>query len=205
MIHPTAEVSPRASIGEGTKIWHHAQVREGAIIGQHCILGKDVYIDFDVQIGDRCKLQNGVYVYHGVSLGEGVFLGPGVMCLNDKYPRAVNEDGSLKTDVDWDVLPSHIGNGAGIGGGAIVLPGVNIGSWSVVGSGAVVTKDVPDHGLVYGNPAVLVGFVCKCGRRLAHVERRDEDDLYRCPHCEQELSVPSGITRYLGLDQGGSS
>lgn len=197
MIHPTAEVSPGASIGEGTNIWHHAQVREGAVIGRECNLGKGVYIDFGVHIGDRCKLQNGVYIYHGVSLGEGVFLGPGVMCLNDKYPRAVNVDGSLKTDADWEVRPSQIGNGAGVGGGAIILPGVNIGHWAIVGSGAVVTKDVPDYGLVYGNPAILIGFVCKCGHRLEYIERREELEIYRCPACALEIGIPNELAHQV--------
>ena len=193
MIHPTADVSAEASIGEGTIIWHYTQVREGAVLGCDCILGKGVYIDFDVRIGDRCKLQNGVSVYHGVSLGEGVFLGPGVMCLNDKYPRAVNVDGSLKLDADWEVRPSHIGNGAGIGGGAIILPGVNVGVWAMVGSGAVVSKDVPDHGLVYGNPADLVGFVCKCGRRLEYAARQEELEVYRCSLCEVDVGIPANM------------
>ena len=99
-IHPTADVSPKAQLGEGTCIWHQAQVREGAVIGRQCIIGKGVYVDFNVRMGDRCKLQNSVFVYHGATLEAGVFLGPGVMLLNDKLPRAVNSDGSLKSDAD---------------------------------------------------------------------------------------------------------
>jgi acetyltransferase-like isoleucine patch superfamily enzyme len=190
VIHPTSDVSPKAQIGEGTIIWHQAQVREGSIIGRDCIIGKGVYIDFDVRIGDRCKLQNGVNVYHGVSLGDGVLLGPGAICLNDKYPRAINADGSLKTDDDWTVSSYHIGDGAGIGGGAIILPGVNIGRWAIVGSGAVVTRDVPDHGLVYGNPAQLHGFVCKCGQPLGEPDVRDEAVYFVCIHCGEEVNLP---------------
>lgn len=193
MIHPTSDVSPKAQIGEGTVIWHQAQIREGSIIGSDCIIGKGVYIDFDVRIGDRCKLQNGVCVYHGVSLGDGIFLGPGVICLNDKYPRAINADGSLKTDTDWSISPSHIGDGAGIGGGAIVLPGVNIGRWAIVGSGSVVTYDVPDHGLVYGNPARLHGFVCRCGQRLDQVKLVGDTAHFVCAHCEGEVDLPRNI------------
>jgi acetyltransferase-like isoleucine patch superfamily enzyme len=166
-IHPTAEVSPQAEIGEGTSIWHQAQVRERTRIGRNCILGKGVYVDFDVTIGDNCKLQNGVYVYHPATLEDGVFLGPGVIVTNDKYPRAVNPDGTLKADADWEVGPVTICQGAAVGAGAVILPDVTVGAWAMVGSGAVVTKDVPDHGLVAGNPARLIGHVCRCGRRLS--------------------------------------
>jgi UDP-2-acetamido-3-amino-2,3-dideoxy-glucuronate N-acetyltransferase len=165
-IHPSAEVSDTAELGPGTRVWHQAQVREGALIGSDCILGKGVYIDFDVRIGDRCKLQNAVFVYHGFSLEDGVFVGPGAMLLNDKNPRAINSDGTLKSDADWTVSKGLVKTGASVGGAAVVLPGVTIGRFAMVGSGAVVTRDVPDHGLVYGNPARLKGFVCDCGHLL---------------------------------------
>ena len=99
-IHPTADVSKDATVGAGTKIWHQAQVREGAVIGKGCVLGKGAYVDRDVHIGDYCKLQNGVSVFHGFNLEGGVFLGPGVMLLNDKHPRAINPDGSPRADAD---------------------------------------------------------------------------------------------------------
>jgi len=174
-IHETAEVSPQADIGEGTSIWHQAQVRERVRIGRNCILGKGVYVDFDVTMGDNCKLQNGVYVYHPAVLEDGVFLGPGVIVTNDKMPRAVNPDGTLKADADWEVGPVTIRQGAAVGARAVILPNVTIGAWAMVGAGAVVTKDVPDHGLVVGNPARLIGYVCRCGRRLV--------EGY-CEHCQ---------------------
>lgn len=166
MIHPTADVSPEAHIGEGTQIWHHVQVREGARIGQNCILGKGVYVDFDVVIGNNCKLQNGVYIYHPAVVEDGVFLGPGVIITNDRLPRAVNPDGTLKRATDWQASPVTVRYGAAIGAASVVLPGVTIGRWALVGAGAVVTKDMPDHGLAMGNPARLVGYVCACGARL---------------------------------------
>jgi len=165
-IHPTADVSAEARIGEGTRVWHQVQVREGAVIGKHCILGKGTYVDKDVRIGDSCKLQNGVFVYHGFNLEDGVFLGPGVMLLNDKNPRAINPDGTPKDETDWQVSEGLIGHGAAIGGGAVVLPGVRVGRWALVGSGAVVTRDVPERGIVVGNPARLRGFACDCGHVL---------------------------------------
>lgn len=197
-IHPTAEVSNEATLGEGTRIWHQAQVRQKARIGEQCIIGKGAYIDFEVTIGNRCKLQNGVYVYHGATLEDGVFLGPGAMILNDKNPRAINPDGTLKTDADWLVSASRIGYGAGIGGGAIILPGVNVGRWAIVGSGAVVTRHVPDYGLVYGNPARLAGFVCPCGQRLKLKHETAEACLLACPSCQQEITLPVEIYRQIG-------
>src|SRR5258708_5889949 len=143
-IHTTAEVSPRATIGEGTSIWHQAQVRERAIIGRNCILGKGVYVDFDVTIGNNCKLQNGVFVYHPATLEDGVFLGPGVIVTNDKRPRAVNPDLTLKSDSDWEASPIWIGQGAAIGAGSVLLPGVKVGRWAMAGAGAVGRKNNSD-------------------------------------------------------------
>ena len=194
-IHPTAEVAAEAVIGEGTWIWHQAQIRQGAQIGNECIIGKGAYIDFEVVIGHRCKLQNGVYIYHGATLEEGVFLGPGVMVLNDKNPRAINPDGTLKSEADWQVSPTRIQSGAAIGGGAIILPGVNVGKWATVGSGAVVTRNIPDYGLAYGNPAHLAGFVCPCGQRLIPASESSsmEDKMLNCPSCHQTVAIPLAI------------
>ncbi len=165
-IHPTAEVSPLAKVGEGTRIWHQAQIRAGAQIGQSCIIGKGVYIDFDVVIGNLVKIQNGASIYHGVTIEDGVFVGPHACLANDKFPRAVTPEGRLKQDTDWEVGRILIQYGASIGASAVILPGVTVGRFAMVGAGAVVTKDVPAHGLVVGNPAGLVGFVCACGRQL---------------------------------------
>ena len=187
-IHPTAEVSPEAQIGAGTSIWHQAQVRERARIGRNCILGKGVYVDFDVSLGDNCKLQNGVYVYHPATAEDGVFFGPGVIITNDKVPRAVNRDMTLKTDADWEVSPVRIGAGAALGAGSVLLPGVNVGRWAMVGAGAVVTRDVPDFGLVVGNPARLVGYVCRCGGRL----ERGEQEIFSCPVCQEKIEIDRG-------------
>ena len=120
-IHPTAELSTQATVGDGTQIWHQAQVREDAHIGRNCILGKGVYVDFGVRIGDNCKLQNGAFVYHGATLEDGVFVGPGAFLTNDKLPRAINPDGSLKSADDWDVGEILVRRGASLGAGCIVL------------------------------------------------------------------------------------
>jgi len=185
-IHPTAEVSPLAEIGAGSIIWHQAQVREGARLGRRCIVGKGAYIDFDVHIGDNTKIQNRVSVYHGATIEDGVFLGPHACLTNDKLPRAVNPDGSPKGAEDWDVGPILVRTGAAIGAGAVVLPGVTIGRWAMVGSGAVVTRDVPDYGLVWGNPARLHGFVCPCGHRLV-ADERESVGAERSEEQEEEM------------------
>jgi UDP-2-acetamido-3-amino-2,3-dideoxy-glucuronate N-acetyltransferase len=167
MQHPTAEVSPEAIIGNDVKIWHHTQVREKAVIGNETLLAKNVYIDKDVMIGTRCKIQNNCSIYHGTHIGDGVFIGPHCVLANDLTPRAINTDGSLKDENDWLEGKITIEKGASLGARVVVLPNVRIGKFAMVGAGSVVTRDIPDYGLVYGSPAKLRGFVCSCGRNLA--------------------------------------
>lgn len=166
-IHPTAEVSPHATIGSATKIWNHAQIREGAMIGAECIIGRDVYVDADVRIGNRVKIQNSALIYRGVTLADGVFVGPRACFTNDRYPRAITPEGLLKNAQDWEQGEITVGYGASIGAGAIIVTGVTIGAFAMIGAGAVVTQDVPAHGLVMGVPARLVGYVCSCGKPLS--------------------------------------
>ncbi len=158
MKHDTAEVSAKASIGSGTKIWNHAQVREGAVIGAGCVIGKNAYIDAGVTIGSGVKIQNNVNVYAGVTVEDDVFLGPSMTFTNDLYPRTFN--------ADWEITPTLVKKGASIGAGAVIVCGVTIGEYAMVGAGAVVTKDVPPYTLVFGNPARSIGRVCRCGHRL---------------------------------------
>ena len=157
-IHPTAEVSAEATIGEGSRIRHWAQVREGAKIGENCVIGKDVYIDSDVLIGNDCKVENFATIYKGVTLGNRVFVGPHVCFTNDPYPRAVSPD--------WRRVDTKVQDGASLGANATILCGITIGRNAMIAAGAVVTKDVLPHALVAGVPAKLIGWVCECGRPL---------------------------------------
>ena len=181
-IHPTADVAASAIIGPGTSVWNQAQVREGARIGSNCVLGKNAYVDAGVQIGDRVKIQNNVSVYRGVTIEDGVFVAPHVCFTNDKVPRAINRDGSARTDADWAASPTLVRRGAALGANSTILPGVSIGRWAMVGSGSVVTRDVADYELVVGNPARRIGSACPCGEPL-----RDADDGTPfegdCPSC----------------------
>ncbi|NPA74679.1 MAG: N-acetyltransferase [Euryarchaeota archaeon] len=169
--HPTAEVSEKAKIGKGTRIWHQAQVREGAVLGENCNIGKGVYIDFDVKIGSGVKIQNYVSVYHGVEIGDDVFIGPAATFTNDKHPRAWLWD-------DSRLCHTKVHRGVSIGANATIVCGTEIGEYAMIAAGAVVTKDVPPHGLVVGVPAKLIGFVCECGEKL--------DENFKCPVCGKE-------------------
>lgn len=196
-IHSTADVSDLAEIGQGTSIWHQCQVRERAHIGQNCILGKGVYVDFEVHLGDNVKVQNYVSIFHGVTIEDGVFVGPHVCFTNDNFPRAVNPDGSLKATDDWEVGHILIKRGAALGANATILPKVTVGEWGMVGAGSTVTKDVPKHGLVIGNPAQLVGFVCACGRRLLVGEEKEDIMLATCLHCNDVVAIPLETWRII--------
>ena len=172
-VHQTAEVSAGAKIGSRTKIWHQAQVREKVRIGSDCIIGKGAYIDASVSIGDKCKVQNYACVYQGVTIGNEVFIGPHATFTNDFYPRANNPGRKISGTIVED--------GASIGANATIVCGIKIGRCAMVGAGSVVTKDVPPHALVYGNPATIHGHVCKCGTRL-----QQETGPFVCGECAKK-------------------
>jgi UDP-2-acetamido-3-amino-2,3-dideoxy-glucuronate N-acetyltransferase len=175
-IAPGADVDERAIIGDGSKIWHLAQVREDAVLGEGCIIGRGAYIGTGVQLGDNCKVQNYALVYEPAVLGDGVFIGPAVVLTNDTYPRSINPDGSLKSAHDWEPVGVTIKTGASIGARATCVAPVTIGAWAMVAAGAVVVKDVPDYALVAGVPARRLGWVGTAGQPL-----REEGGYWVCP------------------------
>ncbi|MEA2608914.1 MAG: UDP-2-acetamido-3-amino-2,3-dideoxy-glucuronate N-acetyltransferase [Chloroflexota bacterium] len=193
-IHASADLEDDVSVGPGTSIWHRAQVRTGARIGRDCVIGRDAFIDESVSLGDRVKVQNGAFIYHGVTISDAVFIGPGAILTNDRHPRAATAEGKLARAEDWTVSPIFIAEGASIGAGAIVVAGCDIGSYAMVGAGAVVTHEVPAHAVVAGNPARGIGWVCACGQRLhdstghpapATRERYARDPELACPACDR--------------------
>ena len=194
-VHPTAEVSPDAQIGAGTRIWRQVHVREHAHIGESCNIGKGVYIDAHVHIGSNVKIQNHVSVFEGVTLEDGVFVGPHACFTNDLLPRAITPDGKLKTMDDWVITPTLVKYGASIGAGSIIICGITIGEFALIGAGAVVTRDVPPHALVFGNPARQHGYVCHCARRLSDVHEQNARLIGQCEVCgtvefSPALSIP---------------
>ena len=181
-IHPLAVVDKGAKVGSGTKIWHFAHVRGTATIGDNCIIGKDVYVDADVVIGSNVKIQNGVSVYKGVTIEDDVFCGPHMTFTNDMYPRAFGDS--------FDIIETLVKKGASIGAHATIICNTTLGEYCMVGSGAVVTKDVPAHGLVAGNPARLVGYVCTCGQPLSEEVSKDEKSkTMRCSACDSKIII----------------
>jgi acetyltransferase-like isoleucine patch superfamily enzyme len=186
-VHPTAEVSPRAKLGDGCKVWRQAHIREDAVIGAGCIIGAGVYVGAGVHLGRNCKVQNDALLYEGVELEDGVFVGPQVCFTNDYLPRAVNPDLSLKSAEDWEVGTTHVLEGASVGAQSVVITGLTIGRWALIGAGSLVTHDVPDHALVYGRPARQHGWVCHCARRL---EVREGEGW--CATCRLSVVLPIG-------------
>ena len=158
MIHPTAIIDDGARIGAGTKVWHFVHVMAGAVIGERCVIGQGCYIGH-VTIGNGCKVQNHVSIYDGVTLEDDVFVGPSCVFTNVLHPRAHVE---RKTEF----APTVVRRGASLGANATILAGVTVGCYALIGAGAVITEDVPDHAIVVGNPARRIGWACPCGETL---------------------------------------
>ncbi|WP_113718725.1 acyltransferase [Arthrobacter dokdonensis] len=182
-IAPSADVAEQAVLGEGTKIWHLAQVREDAVLGANCIVGRGAYVGTGVQIGDNTKIQNYALVYEPAVLGKGVFIGPAVVLTNDTYPRAVSPDGSLKSAHDWTPVGVTIEDGASVGARAVCIAPLTIGRWATIAAGSVVTKDVPAFALMAGVPARRLGWVGKAGFPL-----KEDGGFWVCPETGAKYS-----------------
>lgn len=186
-IENSADVSPTATIGEDSSVWHLAQIREGASLGKGCTIGRGAYIGPEVELGKHCKIQNYALVYEPARLADGVFIGPAAVLTNDLFPRAINVDGSLKSPEDWKPVGVTIGRGASIGARAVCIAPLSIGEWATIAAGAVVTKDVPDYAVVAGVPARQIGWVGEAGHPL-----ESHDGQWLCPETGSIYQERSG-------------
>lgn len=178
-VHPTSIIDDDVKIGEGTKIWHFSHIQSGARIGKNCSFGQNVNVSNNVIVGNGVKVQNNVSLYEGVELEDYVFCGPSCVFTNDLTPRAKYPKGHA------GYKKTIVKEGASIGANATVVCGHTIGKWALIGAGAVVTSNVPDHALMLGVPAKRCGWACECGNLLPK-------DLI-CPDCGR---------RYRGTDKG---
>lgn len=170
-VHESSYVDDGVTIGMGTKIWHFSHIQTGSIIGTNCSIGQNVNIANNVIIGNNVKIQNNVSVYEGVELEDYVFCGPSMVFTNIKLPRSEFPQRGSKY-----YLKTLVKKSASIGANATIVCGVTIGEYVLIGSGAVVTKDVPAHALIIGNPGKIVGWVDKKGNKLEF----DKDGLSKC-------------------------
>lgn len=158
--HKNALVGEKAKVGAHTRVWAFANIQDGAVVGEHCNICDGCFIEKNAVVGNNVILKNGVNVFEGVTLEDDVFCGANTAFTNDRHPRAVRRD-------PWVLEKTLVKKGASLGSNAVILCGLTIGQYAVVGAGAVVTKNVADHEIVAGNPAKVLGYACHCGRKLS--------------------------------------
>ncbi|MCK5475598.1 MAG: N-acetyltransferase [Candidatus Pacebacteria bacterium] len=180
--HKTVEVSDKAKIGEGTKIWHNCQVLDNAQIGKNCVIGHNCLVDGGAKIGNNVKIESNTDVWNLVELKDYVFIGPSVVFTNDPNPRAKYSKKDYPQYGKWEA--TIIEEGVSIGANATIVCGNKIGKWAFVGAGSVVTKDISDYALVVGVPGKIIGWVCKCGNKLNF----DSNDKAICKICDRKYS-----------------
>ncbi len=178
-IHKTVEIEEGAVIGEGTTIWNNSQVKKGAVIGENCTIGHNCFIDNGAKLGKRVKLESNIDVWDKVIIEDYVFVGPSVVFTNDLNPRAEYPKKEYSEYGEWK--STLIKEGATIGANATILCGIEIGNYAFIGAGAVVTKNVPNYGLVMGNPAKIQGWMCECGNKIKFKNNKGV-----CEVCEKE-------------------
>ncbi|HON57078.1 MAG TPA: acyltransferase [bacterium] len=174
-VHQTAIIEKNAEIGENTRVWAFAHIMSGAKIGTNCNICDNVYIEGGAVVGNNVKIKNGVAVWDKVIIEDDVFIGPFAVFTNDINPR------SFKKKEPSEFLKTIIKTGATIGANATIVCGITIGKYAFIGAGAVVTKNVPDYALIYGNPAKIKGYVCECGEKL-------NSDFF-CEICKKKIYI----------------
>jgi UDP-2-acetamido-3-amino-2,3-dideoxy-glucuronate N-acetyltransferase len=177
--HEKAIVHPDARIGEGTRIWANTNIQAGAVIGEGCNICDGSFVEKGAVVGNHCTIKHYVSIFDGVTIEDEVFVGSNIAFINDRYPRSHRKD-------KWVLERTWIKKGATIGTNSVIMCGLTIGSYAVVGAGSVVTKDVPDYTIVVGNPARKMGYACQCGHKL--------DSKHHCKTCGKKFKkTPRGL------------
>ncbi len=199
-VHPTAIVEKNVRIGDDTSIWDNVHIRRDTVIGQKCIVGEKTHISYEVKIGNLVKINAFVYICTAVTIEDGVMISAGCIFTNDRYPRATSGDLRTLRDsgADEHTLPTLIRQGATIGAGAIIGCNLTIGRFAMVGMGSVVTASIPDFYLVVGNPARHIGYVCRCGERLA-ATASDSDSEVACTLCARTYQLSNSVVSETGI------
>ncbi len=192
-IHPSALVETD-EIGTGTRVWAYSHLMQGAVVGQDCNIGEHCFIETGAQVGNRVTIKNGNMLWEGVVIEDGAFIGPNVFFTNDRYPRSPRLEQAARRyrDRNW-LVTTVVKQGASLGAGAVIVPGVTIGEYAMVGAGSIVTRDVPPYALVIGNPARGRGWMCQCGQPLGF-----SGDDARCVECGRSYMKQGNAIQLLG-------